>query len=250
MEKNVVKQVLADMFWVTGQARGEREARELYELLLRSYQSRQMNWYEECLRAAWEQYEQWFCSLQEPPLSHSPKRRTWPRRKKIPHPYPIRLEKRGRNEWEFAWPGEMLNLTDELRSACSYMQAGELNKAGRLFSSIVKKCPYFIDALNNLALIESDRGDLTGAEKFYMRAYETGQSVLPPGFKDRLPWNWVNNRPFLQTVHGLALVKLRRGHVSGTARLLEQLLALDPEDHLDTQSIISDLKRGAFYTDE
>jgi len=42
MEKNVVKQVLADMFWVAGQARGEREARELYELLLRSYQSRQM----------------------------------------------------------------------------------------------------------------------------------------------------------------------------------------------------------------
>lgn len=250
MEKNVVKQVLADLFWVAGQARGEREARELYELLLRSYQSRQMDWYEECLRAAWDQYEQWIRSLQGPQLSHSPKRRTWPRRKKIPVPYPIRLEKRGRNEWEFAWPGEMLNLMDELRSACSYMQAGELNKARRLFNSIVKKCPYFIDALNYLAIIEWDRGAPAGAEKFYQRAYETGQSVLPPGFKDRLPWSWINNRPFLQTVHGLALVKLRRGYVTDAAQLLDQLIALDPEDQLDTKSMISDIKRGAFYRDE
>jgi len=249
MEKNVVKQVLADMFWLAGQARGEREARELYELLLRSYQSRHMDWHAECLRAAWDQYEQWLHSLQGPRLSQFPKRKTWPRSKKILPPYPIRLEKRGRNEWEFAWPGEMLNLMDELRSGCSYMRTGEFNKARRLFNNIITKCPYFIDALNNLALIEWDIGDPASAEIFYQRAYETGQSVLPPGFSERLPWSWINNRPFLQTVYGLARVKLRRGYVGDAAQLFDQLLALDPEDHLDTRLIITDIKKGAFNTD-
>lgn len=250
MEKNVVKHVLADMFWVTGEARGERETRNLFELLLRSYRSRQMDWHEECLLAAWDQYEQWQHSLKGHRSSRTSKRRVWSRKKKEPQPYPIRLEKRGRNEWEFAWPGELLGLMDKLRTGCNYLQEGDLNRARRLFSSIVRKCPYFIDALNYLGLIEWHMGNPVSAENYYLRAYETGQSVLPPEFRGRLPWGWIDNRPFLQALHGLALVKLRRGYTDEAGRLFEQLISLDPDDHLEAGPILDDIKKGVLYRDE
>lgn len=245
----MVKHVLADIFRVTGKARGKRETRALFELLLHSYQSRQMDWHRECLLAAWEQHEQWQCSQPGGPAPETINHKR-AGEKKEPRVYPIRLEKRGRNEWEFAWPGELLALRDKLRTGRDCLRGGDLDRAGRIFGTIVRKCPYYIEVLNHLAQIEWQRGNPGGAESYYLRAWETGQSILPPDFRGRLPWGWVDNRPFLEALHGLAVVKLRRGDTAGAGRHLEQLLALDPDDHLAARQVLEDMGKGAPYRDE
>jgi len=110
MEKNIAKHVLADVLMITHAAKGEREARLMYELLRGSYRSRKMEWHEECLQAAWEQYNYWLQSNNrlDLPVRSQPARHP---SNSVKYLYPIRLEKRGHNEWEFAWPSELLNLT-------------------------------------------------------------------------------------------------------------------------------------------
>lgn len=249
MEKNVAKHVLADVFLITHKAKGERETRAMYELLRRSYRSRQMEWHEECLKMAWEQYRYWLQSNSTIKPSTQLRKSRAP--KKPPElSYPIRLEKRGHNEWEFAWPSEILNLNNKFEKACQYLEEADLNKARRTFNSILKDCPYFIDTLNHLAVIDWDVGHLSRAQNYYLRAFEIGCSVLPPNFRGKLPWGWVENRPFLRTLHGLALVKLRLGDSGGAKELLNWILKLDPEDFMGARTILEDIKKGTVPWDE
>ncbi|WP_347488419.1 tetratricopeptide repeat protein [Desulfoscipio sp. XC116] len=244
MERNVAKHVLADVFLITHGAKGEQETRVMYELLRRSYRLRQMVWHEECLQAAWEQYKYWLHSNSsfKIPVRSKPKSRL---RKKYTEPfYPIRLEKRGRLEWEFAWPSEVLNLTSKLNLGCEYLENDDTNKAKRIFNSIIQECPYFIDVHNHLAMIEWDAGNIIRAESHYSQAYEIGRSVLSADFRGKLPWGWVENRPFLRAIHGLALVKLRQDDIKNAQKLLDWLIKLEPEDFLGVRSIIKDIKKG------
>ncbi len=247
MEKNVAKHVLADILLVTHGAKGEQEARLMYELLRRSYHSRQMKWHEECLLEAWEQYKHWLQSnsaFNLPAMVQSESH----------HPpecfYPIRLEKRGRKEWEFAWPSEVLNLLSIFNLACEHLENGNLYNAKRIFSSLINICPYFIDAYNHLATIEWKAGDLVQTEKHYSQAYTIGRSVLSANFKGQLPWGWVENRPFLRTIHGLALVKLRRGDIKSAQQLLGWLVRLEPNDNLGARAIIEDIRIGTLPWDD
>ncbi|WP_027364598.1 tetratricopeptide repeat protein [Desulfotruncus alcoholivorax] len=249
MEKNVAKHVLADVLWVTHQSRGHREAKAIYDLLKRSYRARQLDWHEECLQLAWEQYRHWVSSGSANELNDF-KRKGHHNKKPSNLAYPIRLEKRGRNEWEFAWPGEVLNLSDKFDLGIDYLEAGDIKKARRIFKSLLSECPYFIDALNHLAVTEWDTGNLVAAEDYYTKAYNVGRSVLPADFKGKLPWYWTDNRPYLRTVHGLALVKLRRGDLAGAKELLDRLLKLDPDDHLGVRMLLEDIKNGTVPWDE
>lgn len=250
MEKNVAKHVLADVLWVTHETRGQREAKTIYELLLKSYRARHMIWHEECLQLAWEQYNHWMGNNGDCGPVERSKRKKHSGGKPSTPPYPIRLEKRGRSEWEFAWPGEVLNQMDKFDLGCEYLDAGDLKKARQVFNGILKECPFFIDAYNHLAAVEWDSGNIAAAENYYFKAYEIGRSVLPGDFRGKLPWGWIDNRPFLRSLHGLALVKLRRGD-AGTAReLLIQLVKLDPDDHLGARMILDDIKKGTVPWDD
>lgn len=244
MEKNVAKHVLADVLWVTHKARGARETRAMYELLIRSYRSRQMDWHEECLQMAWEQYKQWLRPGNRLKLPSEQQCSSLTLKKNQNLPYPIRLEKRGRGEWEFAWPSIILTLMNKFDIGCEQLEAGYLNKARRTFNNILMKCPYFIDVLNHLAIIDWDSSNLAGAEKHYTKAYEIGLSVLPTNFQGKLPWGWVDNRPFLRTLHGLALIKLRQGNTTDTKKLLEWLIKLEPYDQMGARAILEDIKKS------
>jgi len=250
MERNVAKHVLADVLLITHGAKGEREAKAMYELLKRSYRSRQMEWHEECLQSAWEQYKYWLQSNSSFKIPDRQKPGSHLRKENTDLFYPIRLEKRGRSEWEFAWPSEVLNLMNKFDTGCEHLENGDLHKAKHIFHSVIKECPYFIDAYNHLAAMEWDEGNLTRAESNYSQAYEIGHTVLSANFRGKLPWGWAENRPFLRTVHGLALVKLRRGDIRSAKRLLDWLVKLEPNDYLGARSIIEDIRKGTVPWDE
>ncbi|AGL03066.1 tetratricopeptide repeat protein [Desulfoscipio gibsoniae] len=250
MERNIAKHVLADVFMVTHNAKGRLETKAIYELLKRSYRSRQMEWHEECLQSAWEQYQYWLKSgnSSKIPARQQPGSRL--RKKDAGYSYPIRLEKRGRNEWEFAWPSEMLNLMAKFDLGCERMENDDYKNAKRIFNSIIKACPYFIEAYLQLAVMEWNSGNLLQADGHYSQALEIGRSVLPANFRGKLPWEWEDNQPFLSTIYGLAMVKLRRGDTQSAKELLNWLIKLEPGDCFNARSILEDIKRGKMTWDD
>lgn len=250
MEKNIAKHIFTDVLWVMHEARGAAEAKVTFELLKNYYQSQNLVWHLECLELAKEQYRHWVRATGATQSGRKEKRGTRSRKNTPPNPHPIRLEKRGRNEWEFVWPSEVLDLMESFNLGCEYLETGETARARRIFNSVAKRCPYFIDAYNHLAVLEWHRGNILKAMSLYQKAFDIGKSVLPENFKGKLPWSWLDNRPFLRSVHGLALTFLRNGEIARAQNLLEWLLKLNPDDHLGARFILEDIKHGTVVWDD
>jgi tetratricopeptide (TPR) repeat protein len=209
-----------------------------------------MDWHAQCLDLAWKRYDQWEKSGPERfagQLASKAKRIT--RRTGEKPGYPIRLEKRGRREWEFAWAGDVLKLMDTFNEGRACL-ATNPDKARHTFNTIIKKCPHFIDAYNQLAVLELDLGNRSQAGLYFQSALEIGRSVMPDNFTGRLPWSWAENRPFLRALYGLSLVLLQEGINNGAKGLLERLLNLDPDDPLGARLLLEDIKKGTVAPDE
>ena len=55
--------------------------------------------------------------------------------------------------------------------------------------------------------------------------------------KDRLEWGWLENRPFLRCLHGLALAKYEMGETEDGLKLSLDLLSLTPNDNLGARAM-------------
>lgn len=247
MERNVIGHVLADLLWVIRESRGSGAAQSLYNLLRYSYQARQMDWHSQCLDLAWQRYCHWEQSGQGTITPGKALLTT--RRAGVKPVYPIRLERRGKWEWEFAWPGDMLKLMPTFYEGRACL-TDDPAKASRIFSSIISKCPYYIEAHNQLAMLEMNTGNRAQAKTGFQRSLEIGSSVVPDDFKGRLTWTWPENRPFLRSIYGLALLLLQENNCREAKKLLEQLLKYDPDDILGAKPMLEDIKKGVVMPDE
>jgi hypothetical protein len=63
-------------------------------------------------------------------------------------------------------------------------------------------------------------------------------------FDGVLPWGFVDNRPFLRCLHGLARALLRRDRREDAAAALRRLLRLDPADHLGAREGLAAIEAG------
>lgn len=242
MERNLNVHVLADLLWVISEGRGLDAAQSLYNLLRLSYQARQMDWHAQCLDLAWQRYSSWEQSGPDAITYLEPANSSKIDRSRVKPAYPIRLERRGKWEWEFAWPGEMLKLMPSFNEGCACL-ASDPARARRVFHMIINKCPYFIQAHNQLALLEMNMGNRVRAKTGFQRSLEIGSSVVPDDFKGRLTWTWPENRPFLRSIYGLSLVLLQEGNYREAKKLLEQLLKHDPDDILEAKPLLNDIKK-------
>lgn len=153
----------------------------------------------------------------------------------------IRLERRGRNNWEFVLPHLYHVLEGLFDSGCDYLERGNEETARRVFCRVIKGYPHHIDAYNHLAVLAWRKGSFERAEKLYQQAFNIGRRALPENFDGRLPWTLLYNRPFLRAVHGHALYRVQNGNVSEARRLLNRLLQFDPEDPLGAREILGNL---------
>ena len=68
-----------------------------------------------------------------------------------------------------------------------------------------------IDGWAHLANIAFDAAGPKSASALYERAVAVGERCLPERFGGVLPWDLVDNRPFLRALHGLGLCAWRQG---------------------------------------
>jgi hypothetical protein len=70
-------------------------------------------------------------------------------------------------------------------------------------------------------------------------------AASPEPFKGALRWGWIDNRPFLRCLHGLAVSAWRLGEHDSAETLCWALLWLSPGDNQGVSGILAEITAGA-----
>ena len=146
----------------------------------------------------------------------------------------LKLSRVAPHQWEFVFPDVYNDLMDEFYSGCESYEEGNLDEAERAFRAVLAQMPDHLDALHHLAVVLSKRDLADQALDLWEQAARIGHKAFPQDFepgKDLLEWGWLENRPFLRCLQGLALARYKEGQIEEALRLFQELLSLNPNDN-------------------
>jgi tetratricopeptide (TPR) repeat protein len=146
----------------------------------------------------------------------------------------LKLSRVAQHEWEFVFPDAYNDLMDEFHSGCESYEEGNLDQAEKVFKMVLAQMPDHLDAIHHLALVLSERDLYDQARDLWEQAVRIGRKAVTQDFepgKDRLEWGWLENRPFLRCLHGLALARYKEGQIEEALRLFQELLSLNANDN-------------------
>jgi tetratricopeptide (TPR) repeat protein len=152
----------------------------------------------------------------------------------------LRLCPVGPHEWEFVYPDIYDELMDQFHTGCEFYDEGSLEEAERIFRAVLTEMPDHLDAIHHLALVLSKRGLLAEARDLWEQTSRIGHKAFPQDFqlgRDWLEWGWLENRPFLRCLHGLALAKYDNREIEEALKLFQQLLSLNPNDNQGVRAL-------------
>lgn len=150
-----------------------------------------------------------------------------------------RLEQMDPHEWRFEESEEMDAITEKFDELLERHQG--TNKLTSALRKFLNEFPDHFDALNHYAMCKLDEGKPLDAYAFAHTAVAIARRAFPPEFqpgRDRLPGDWVENRPFLRALHGLMVAEDAVGSRSAAIDLARELLNYDPEDRTGARLIL------------
>ncbi|EEG76044.1 tetratricopeptide repeat protein [Dethiobacter alkaliphilus] len=156
----------------------------------------------------------------------------------------LKLKRQDKHTWEFVYPEDYIDTFEEFDAAMEDMQCLDYRSAEGAFVGLYIKHPYHLDAYHHLALSYYRRGKLSEAIPVWEKALDIGHRAFPIDFqlgRDRLPWDWIDNRPFLRCLDGLALAKKEVGLYGEAMWLRRECLLLDPNDSLGARFEIGEM---------
>ncbi len=152
----------------------------------------------------------------------------------------LELSRVAPHEWKFVYPAIHDDLMNEFHTGCESYEEGNLDEAEMAFRAVLAQMPDHLDAIHHLAMVLSKRGLLAEARDLWEQTNRIGRKALPQEFKlgrDRLEWGWLENRPFLRCLHGLALAKYDDGEIGEALALFQELLSLNPNDNQGVRAV-------------
>ncbi len=156
---------------------------------------------------------------------------------------PIRLISMGENEWEFEYPGlsrKEYERFDDLLDLRNSGTKGSIAKVERGYRRLIKEFPEFIHIYHNLAILLDETDREAEAFQLWERAVDMGFDCFPGEFsigRDRLPWVFIGNRPFLRAYHGYGLKLLEKGFIEDALDVFNTTLSLNPGDNQGVRSL-------------
>jgi tetratricopeptide (TPR) repeat protein len=156
----------------------------------------------------------------------------------------LKLSRVAPHEWRFVYSDIYDNLMDEFGSGCEFYEQGNLDEAERVFKAVLAQMRDHLDAIHHLALVLSERNLLDQARDLWDQSVRIGRKAFPQDFKlgrERLEWGWLENRPFLRCLHGLALARYDEGEVEEALRLFQELLSLNPNDNQGVRAMAEEV---------
>jgi tetratricopeptide (TPR) repeat protein len=147
------------------------------------------------------------------------------------------------HEWMFVEPWELGEVYDQFDYGCELLENGKESQAEKLFNTVISKVPIHIDALHHLAIILDGKEKSEEARQLWTKGVEIGRSVFSTKFTygDHLEWGWLENRPFLRCLHGLATATLDEGNIAKATELFEELLSYNPDDNQGVRELLMEM---------
>ena len=154
-----------------------------------------------------------------------------------------KLKSVGDHEWMFVEPSELDQVYDDFDIACELIEQGSISQAEKLFRDVIHKAPLHIDAIHHLAIILDGTGKSEEARQLWNEGVEIGRSAFSKKFEsgDHLDWGWLENRPFLRCLDGLAIRTLEDGDIDKAKSMFEELLSFNPNDNQGVRELIIEI---------
>lgn len=119
------------------------------------------------------------------------------------------------------------------------MQKATLNPTPDQTFEVVGSGPYDFGRVLSQSRSMQAAGDVEGACNYRYRAFQRLAELIPDGEEVNLEWNHRNSRAALETVYASAVDHFLIRDFELSAALLEMLLELDPEDHLEGSELLA-----------
>jgi hypothetical protein len=148
-------------------------------------------------------------------------------------------------EMEQALPGEDPDDpdTDPILDAIDLKRAGDHRGADRVLMNLLAADLRCLDAHAHLGDF-AFHGDPDTAIRHYDMGVKIAEFSLGKDFDGLLPWDRVDNRPFLRCLHGYGLCLWRFGRFRDAEKVFTHMLWLGPADNQGARSHLNDVKEG------
>lgn len=163
-----------------------------------------------------------------------PREHEWGERNEPSEDWEIEIATRGPRpayEMEQVLPGmDSDGFDDPIIDANDRKEAGDFSGAYDILMDLCGADLRCLDAhahLGNLSFSTRPQD----AIRHYEVGFRIGEWVLGEGFDGVLPWNAIDNRPFLRCMHGYGLCLWRLYRFSEAQRIFERMLWLNPSDN-------------------
>ena len=134
-------------------------------------------------------------------------------------------------EGRFEWGDERDELFQRFYDADELIDDGYAARAKSRFKKIIDEDPEFIDAYNSLGFLEMDAGKYKKALPLLQKGFDIGNKLLPHDFAGKIIWSFLDNRPFLRSMHGLGVCHLKLGDIAKANNIFVQMLNYNPNDN-------------------
>ena len=147
----------------------------------------------------------------------------------------------GDSEWVFSDQDTSDEVYELLEEALDLMEELKFGSAKARLKSLLKLNPDHMDAIHHLAIIENRKKNKDSSRNLWKRGVEIGHSVIPEEFKDgigRIPWSYLENRPFLRCLHGHGFTLNDEGKTKEAFEVFQELLDYDPNDNQGVRDLL------------
>lgn len=141
----------------------------------------------------------------------------------------------------FEWGSSRNELFEDYYDASDLYFMGDIGEARQILQKIVNKDPYFIDAYNLLGTIELESGNFKKGRQHHEKALQIGEQIIPDSFQGNIRWGFTENRPYLRALHSVALDYAETNNYGESIRLMEKILAYNPDDNQGVRYLVGDL---------
>lgn len=119
------------------------------------------------------------------------------------------------------------------------MQKATLNPTPEQTFELAGEGPYNFSKVLARSREMQAAGDVEGACDCRYQAFQRLAEVIPEDEEVTLEWNHANSRAALELIHASAIDHFLINDFEMSAALLEMLLELDPEDHLEASQLLA-----------
>ncbi len=137
--------------------------------------------------------------------------------------------------------------SDPIVEAVEARRCGDQEKAAKIIEKILVEDLRCLDAHAHLGIWDLNRFEehhpslLDRAKRHYEVGVRIGELSLGDNFKGVLPWERVDNRPFLRCLQGYGLSLWRLGDFENAHKVFRKLLWLNPSDALTSGDFLTQI---------